>query len=121
MKALLTLLLAVIPLAAFAAEAGRVISEPGTYLVGDPEEKVDVAFKDQRIKVLRGKDGFSCPAYAGWLLYTDSTSVLWLYDGSNVIQRITLDADEIAFREIHDVHELSSEAPGAFLKAIPKR
>jgi hypothetical protein len=119
MKAMLVVLLAVVPTLLFAAVPERVISQTGNYVVGDAGEKIEVTFKDRNIKISRQNGGVVFPAYAGWLLYSDSTTVLWLYDGAREIRSVSLDADGIGIRESHDMNELWAAAPKRFLEAIP--
>ncbi|PAW78647.1 MAG: hypothetical protein B9S32_06925 [Verrucomicrobia bacterium Tous-C9LFEB] len=120
-KVLLALML--IAATANAAEGYRYISSPGLYekAVGGENLQVKLDKNTLTLSRVRLKNAVAFEVVDGWLVYTDSSHVLWAYDGYDKIWCFEFTPDSIRFKERHHVEFQWKEAPQQFMSLVRQK
>lgn len=106
-----------------AEEGYRYISSPGLYekAVGGEDLQVQLDKNTLTLSRLRLKNAITFEVVDGWLVYTDSSHVLWAYDGYDKIWCFEFTPNNVRFRESHPVEFQWKEAPPQFMSLVRQK
>ena len=112
--------------AAVASEESRrpsVISLPGEQRLFDGKLVFEITHTQKgdhlHFGISWGRGGCGFPAYPGWRVYPESPTTLWVFDGRDALQRVTLGPEGISVALARPRSAIIAEAPKEFLRTLP--